>query len=379
MRKKRALMPMIVFLVFIFAMPVTFFVLPKKDYSSLEKRYLEEFPDTDIDSVLDGEFKEQFESFFADHFPMRNMWVGVNAYSNLAEGNNGAGGVYNADDGYLINEPVSEDNRIDKNLRAVTKLKQNNDDIDFTFLLVPSTGYILKDKLPFIHKEYKDDEYFNHIKTTLKNNDIQFVDLRSRFKSETQSGNQLYYRTDHHWTTLGAYTAYNQLMNTMGKTPAKKSSFKIERYPGFYGTTYSTSGFWLNMSDDIEVWKNPKNENKIKIDITEGGETKTYNSLFFPKHLEEDDKYPVFVDGNHALETITNDNVKSGSVLVIKDSFAHSMTPFLAENYHTVTMVDPRYYKAPVSALIKNGNYDEVLVICGLDNFATEREFGTIR
>lgn len=364
---------MIVFLLFIFAMPVTFIAMPKSNYSSLEKRYLEEFPSTDMESVMNGDFKEGFENYFADHFPLRNMWVGVDAYANLIEGNNGSGGVYNADDGYLINEPVSEDNRIDTNLRTLTDFNQSID-VKMTFLLVPSTGYIMKDKLPPTHKEYHDDEYFNTIKKTLKQNNIQFVDVRSRFKSETQSGNQIYYRTDHHWTSFGAYTAYNQLMNTLGKTPAKKSTFKVESYPDFYGTTYSTSGFWLNMSDSVELWKNPKNDNKIKLDITEGNDTNSYDSLFFPKHLEEDDKYPVFIDGNHAMETITNDNVKSGKLLVVKDSFAHCIAPFLAENYHTVTLVDPRYYKNSVSKLIKEGKYDEVLVLYGIDNFATDTD-----
>lgn len=373
MKKKRRLAPMIIFLVFVFLMTTLFIVTPKTNYSSLEKRYLEDFPEAKIEAVANGEFEDGFEKFFADHFPIRNMWVGMNAYANFFVGNNGSNGVYNADEGYLINEPVSDDNRIDTNLGSLTDFKESID-VDMTFLLVPSTGYIMKDELPTVHNEYKDDEYFNDIKPKLEKSGIEFVDTRSRFKSEVQSGNQLYYRTDHHWTTLGAYTAYSQLMTSLGIEPSKKSEHKIDSYPGFYGTTYSTSGFWFNMSDKIELWRNPKVEKNISLEITEGSETKKYDTMYFTDHLKEDDKYPVFIDGNHALETITNKSVKSGRVLVIKDSFAHSMAPFLAESYNTVTLVDMRYYKNNVSELVKKGKYDEVIVIYGIDNFATDTD-----
>ncbi|MCR5652261.1 MAG: hypothetical protein K6F88_00505 [Ruminococcus sp.] len=371
--KKRLLLPTIVFLLFIFVTAVLFIVTPKADYSSYEKRYLEDFPEANLQAIADGEFGENFEKYLADHFPVRNMWVGLNAYINLLSGNNGSNGVYNCDEGYLINAPVSDDNRINTNLGALTDFKDKID-VKMTFLLAPSTGYIMKDELPIVHDEYKDDDYFSKIKSTLDDKGIGFVDVRSRFKSEVQSGNQLYYRTDHHWTTLGAYTAYNQLMTTLGKSPAKKSEFRVESCPDFYGTTYSTSGFWFNMGDKIKLWQNPKNDKKITLDITEGTETKRYDTMYFTKHLNEDDKYPVFIDGNHALETITNKNVKSGKALVIKDSFAHSMAPFLAENYNTVTLVDLRYYKNSISELVKNGKYDEVLVVYGIDNFATDTD-----
>ena len=373
MKKKRLLVPMFVFLLFIFVMAVVFIVAPKSNYSSLEKRYLEDFPEANLESITNGEFEEGFETYFADHFPIRNMWVGINAYANFLVGNNGANGVYNCYNGYLINEPVSDDNRIDTNLGALTDFRDSTK-AKMTCLIVPSTGYIMKDELPEAHNEYKDDEYFNNIKTTLSEHNINFIDVRSRFKSDAQNSRQLYYRTDHHWTTLGAYTAYEQLMTELGHTPAKKSSFNIKSYPDFYGTTYSTSGFWFNMGDNIELWRNSKTEKNITLEITEGEETKTYDTMYFTNHLNEDDKYPVFVDGNHALETFTNKKVKSGKALVIKDSFAHCMAPFLAENYNTVTLVDLRYYKKSVSELLKSGKYDEVLVIFGIDNFATDTD-----
>ena len=108
--------PAFVFAAFIFAMAAWFIFNPKLDYSSSEKRYLQEFPEADVNNILSGEFGQEFESYFADHFPMRNTWVGFNAYYNLYTGVNGQNGVYNCSDGYLINKPVDKKNNIKKKL-----------------------------------------------------------------------------------------------------------------------------------------------------------------------------------------------------------------------------------------------------------------------
>lgn len=366
--------PAFVFLIFIFGMAIWFLFSPKSDYSSAEKRYLQQFPDTSLENTSDGTFGEEFESFFADQFPMRNLWVGFNAYYSLYTGNNGANGVYNCKNDYLINVPVSTDNNINKNLGAITKFK-NSIDIPITVMFAPSTGYIADDVLPSVHNNYNDDEYFENISNTLSQNGIDFVDLREAFKEEYKNGTQLYYKTDHHWTAAGAYTAYTELCESLDITPTPKDSFDIKSYDGFYGTTYSTSGFLLTPADSIEVWNNPKNtEKNIKVKITEGTQTTEYNSMFFYDHLEEDDKYPVFIDGNHALTEITNSDAEGGTLVMIKDSFSHCLAPFLADNYSKIILVDMRYYKLSVSELIEQENADQVVVMYGIDNIATDTD-----
>ena len=232
---------MAVFLCFVFLMTALFIVTPKTNYSSLEKRYLEDFPEAKLKAIADGTFEKGFEDYLADHFPLRNMWVGINAYSNLLVGNNGNDGVYKCSDNYLINQPVGDDNRVETNTSALISFKENID-VPMTVMTAPSTGYIMADKLPSVHREYKDDEIFNTMKTQLSKSGIDFVDLRARFKTAAAAtdGNSLYYMTDHHWTTYGAYTAYVQLMKSLAMSPAKKSDFNITSYKDFYGTTYST-------------------------------------------------------------------------------------------------------------------------------------------
>lgn len=367
-------LPTFVFLIFISALGIWFIFSPKLEYSSAEKRYLQKFPEVSLESVSSGEFGTEFESYFADHFPKRELWVGMNAYYNFGLGNNGANGVYNCGDDYLVNKPVSTENNISKNSDAIIDFK-NTIDTPVTVMFAPSTGYVCDDVLPKFHDTYNDDVYFEDVSEKFAESDISFVDLRQSFKDEYKNGSQLYYKTDHHWTTLGAYTAYTELCKQLGITPASKDKFEVETYDDFYGTTYSTSGFWLTPPDEIEVWNNPANADKnIRVEITEGTNTEEYTSMYFYDHLEEDDKYPVFVDGNHALTEITNTNATGGTIVMIKDSFAHSLVPFLAENYSKVVLVDMRYYKNSVSEIIAQENPEQVVVMYGIDNIATDTD-----
>lgn len=371
--------PAFVFLIFIFGMAVWFLFNPKSDYSSSEKRYLQQFPDVSVDKVLDGTFGTDFESYFADQFPARSFWVGLNAYYSLDTGNNGANGVYNCGNGYLINKPVSTDNKLEKNVDAIVKFK-NTIDVPVTVMFAPSTGYVADDVLPAVHDKYNDDTYFEQTSATLSTNGISFVDLRKPFKDTYAGGNQLYYKTDHHWTTLGAYTAYEKLCEQLNITPAPKEKFDIKTYGGFYGTTYSTSGFWFTQPDSIQIWDNPENTDKnIKVKISEGTNTDEFGSMYFYDHLEEDDKYPVFIDGNHALTEITNSNASGGTILLVKDSFSHSLAPFLAENYSKIILVDMRYYKMSVSQIVEQENPEQVVFLYGIDNIATDTDLVWIK
>ncbi|HCA04811.1 MAG TPA: hypothetical protein DEO32_02815 [Ruminococcaceae bacterium] len=376
--KKLSYVPGLLFVGFIFVMAIWFIFNPKLDYSSSEKRYLQKFPETSFETVSSGKFGKDFETFFADHFPARNMWVGVNAYTALLEGNNGAKDIYNCKNGYLINKPIPDDSGIKKNIGAIVDFKNLDavKNIPMSVVLAPSTGYVCNDVLPFIHNEYKDDQYLADASNTLAQNGISFVDLRETFKNAYRQGNQLYYKTDHHWTSRGAYTAYTELCKSLGTVPASESLFTIEQYSGFYGTTYSSSGFWLTEPDQIEVWNNKSNSAaNLHVKIVEATETKESDSVFFYDHLKEDDKYPVFIDGNHAYTEITNSKAEKGTLLVIKDSFSHSMAPFLAETYKKVILVDMRYFKAEnVSAVVQREKPEQLLVLYGIDNLANDTD-----
>lgn len=379
MNKLKRHLPSIIFCAFIGIMMILFFVLPKADYSSSEKRYLQSFPELNTSTFFSGQFGKDYEKFLSDHTAGRNFFVGLNAYYNLYSGRNGASGVYKSANDYLINDPVEEEILKDgEKSSLVTNVEVLNDftaqnNLNTTFMVVPSTGYIMYNTLPANHYTYRDDKYFQQIQSASTNMD--FVDIRNTFK-EKASDTQLFYKTDHHWTTPGAYIAYTELCKALGLAPTAEDNFNKKTYSDFYGTTYSTSAFWFNSPDNIEVWTNKAlDSNSISVEIKEGEEVDTYNDMFFYSHLKKDDKYPVFLDGNHAYEKITNSKCTNGKkLLILKDSFAHSLTPFLADHYSEIIMIDPRYYKAPVSDIVKQEGITDALVLYSMENLYTDTD-----
>lgn len=371
-------LPTTIFCSFIGFMMLMFFVLPKYDYSPNEKRFLQDMPTATVKSVFSGDFGQEFEKYLSDHFQWRTFFVGFNAYYDLFSGRNGANGVYKCKDHYIINKPITyNSDSLDKNIKRFNKFSKFVEK-DLTFVIVPSTGYIMHDVLPKVHLSYNDNDILDSIKHNISEGSV-FIDLFDEFQKSKDS-TQIYYKTDHHWTTNGSYIAYTQLCKKFNISPINKNTFDIEKHDGFFGTTYSRGAWWFTSKPDIlEVWKN-KNGYDISVTIDDGAQGKKQSkSMFFEQHLNNMDKYPVFLDGNHGLVKITNNRVNSGSLLVLKDSFAHSIAPFLTEHYRDIYLVDLRYYKSPVSELVKNNNIDNVIVIYGIDNIVNDSNISWLK
>ena len=235
MKKALKHLPTIVLLAFIFLMAILFFSLPKKEYSSSEKRYLSDFPTLTVDTFFSGDFGEEFEKYLSDHTPFRNFWVGLNSYYNLALGNPLSNGIYHCSDGYLINDPPNTD-RLDINIDVISEFADKSG-LPATMILAPSTGYVASDVLPNEHIVYNDDELFADVTDTLSKSTVNFVDIREDFKNAYKNGTQVYYKTDHHWTSEGAYLAYCALSDELGFTANTKEMYDITTHSGFYGTT----------------------------------------------------------------------------------------------------------------------------------------------
>ena len=366
MKNIKKYMPAIAFLLAIFMFFGALLIAPKKEFSQNEKRMLSKAPEVSFENLANGKLTKDLEAYVSDHFPLRDFFVGVQSYFDLICGRNGAADVYYCKDGYLISAPADVDaTTTEKNVKAFADFSENNK-LKATMLVVPSVGYTMDEKLPSNHKQYKDDEIIN----TAKENcgAITFIDLRDSFEN-VKNDIQLYYKTDHHLTSAGAYEMYKAFAKNKGFDIS--AEYDVEKVSDFYGTAYSKGGYWLSKPDNIELWHNESLNVKVEI-IEPGKETVVNNSVFFKNQLENADKYPVFLDGNHSLVKITNPDAKGGKLLIVKDSFAHCFTGFLAEQYSEIYMVDMRYYRTPVSELVKENNIPEVLYIYGTDNLGTD-------
>lgn len=354
------------FCVFIGVFCGLYFMLPDKTFSENEKRVLQGNPEFSGERLFNGKFGKEFENYLSDQFAGRDFFVGLNAYYDLAIGRNGVNGVYAGKDGYLIEKPVvPEGSAFADNIRAVNTFAQRTG-ITPDVIIVPTAGYICADKLPDVHEEYRDEELLNKAADGLTS--ARDIDLVAPFMA-LRDGEQLYYRTDHHWTSQGAYAAYRAYCEAKGIKPVPADRFSVEQVDGFYGTTYSRSALWLKKPDTIDLFID-KSKPEIKVEIPEADIVS--DSLYFEDHLNREDKYPVFLDGNHGYVKITNADAKGGKLLLIKDSYAHAMAPFLIENYSEVYMVDLRYYRQSVATLIRDEGIDNVLILYGLGNFVND-------
>ena len=359
----------VIFLVFIFSISVLYIFLPKNEFSQTEKRYLTQFPETSFQTVKDGNFEQGFEKFLADQTPFRTFFVSLNSYFELIKGNNGFAGVYLGKDGWLIEKPFDRENNFDKNLRRINDFSKTVDKPVY-LLIAPTKGSIYTEYLPSNSLDYYDKELITSVSEKAGNiNNINIVSAFEKNKNDTL----LYYKTDHHWTTEGAYIAYNAVCDVLNLNAVDISSYNKEIVKDFYGTSYSTSCYTLTKPDTLTIMRNAKTNGSAKVIIEDGSKPEEYDNMFFEDALETADKYVVFLNGNHGLERIITGN-SGGKLILVKDSFAHCIAPFLAENFSEIIMVDLRYYKKPLSGIIQNENPDQIMFLYGIDTFAESND-----
>ncbi len=358
-----------VFIVFIFAAAVLYVFMPKSSFSETEKRYLAGFPEFSFESLCSGKFTSEFEEYLSDHAPFRNVLVSLNSYFELIGGNNGSNGVYLGSDGWLIEKPFDRENRFDTNVRRITAFAGSTD-IPTAIAAVPEKGFIYGEKLPKNALTYSDDEYFKKLSAQYGDS-LQFINLTEALKTQ-KDDRQIFYKTDHHWTCGGAYIGYTEICRALNLTAAEENSFYIQNAGDFYGTSYSTSLYTLTKPDTMKIMRSKKTDGAAEI-VIEDGKTEKSRNMFFDGNLNGSDKYTVFLDGNHPLVRIKTGNT-GGRLLVIKDSFAHCLVPFLAENYSEIVMIDLRYYKKPVSQLLSAESFNQILFVYGMENLAESRD-----
>ena len=360
-----------VFCVLLCGMLLLFVLLPDNTFSETEKRVLSDFPKFSRSSVADGSFEKSLETYVQDQMPFRNFWVGLGSYFNFALGQNGTDGVYAAEEGYLINTPAKQNDRnLQSNLKYLTNFAQKVQ-IPSYLMPVPETGYILEEKLPPHHKVYNDDAVYAAV-SEKTDGTYTVVDLRTLFKANA-ADTQLYYKTDHHWTSDGAFLAANAFLRAAGKPTLNESDFTVEHCPDFFGTTYSKAALWKKQPDVMELWHIPDAKVHTVVSDLGKGVVAQADDVFFREHLQAYDMYPTYLNGNHSLTHIVNPQAPEGVLLLLKDSFGNTLATELAAAYREIVMVDMRYYRTQaVSDLVAQYGVDTLLVNYSTDSLVND-------
>lgn len=353
-------------------MSVLFLLLPKTEFSETEKRYLEEPPVLTWERLASGKFGEDIESYMADHIPGRDFFVGLNAYFEGATGRQVSKDIYVAEDDRLVEAPVKWNRELArKNMTAINAFAESVE-APVDLMLVPSAGWANQETIRGLADPYYDEAIIQAI-YEMAAEAVSPVDMVSVYKG--MDAQSLYYKTDHHWTSLGAYTAYRTYMEALGKDYRVQADFETETVEGFRGSTYSRSALWLTEAEPLELWHGSQG-----LLVTNGETEGVHEGVFYRERLEEADKYTVYLDGNHSIVRIQNPAAAGqGKLLVIRDSYSNCLGTFLAESYAEVVLVDLRYYKDPISELCAAEHFDNVLVCYSIGNFMTDTNLVWLR
>lgn len=346
-------------------------LLPDRDRSDAENRTLEQFPEFSWEGLKDGGFTKSVEEYFADQFPLRDQWTGLKARAEQLLGKREFNGVYLCGDALIARVEPPKDGLEEKNLGYVARLAERTE-IPVYLGLIPSAAEIRREDLPRGAESWDQAAFIARAAELEGVEPVDFLTaLRNHAGERTWEG--IFYRTDHHWTTLGAYYGYAALMEALGRgeevpEPEAVKAWDLPVSNGFQGTLYSQSGIhWLE-PDSIEFWVE---ESGLTVTSWRDGTPKEAR-LYDWDYLGEKDKYSAFLGGNQPLCIIKNPEGE-GKLLVIRDSYADSLAPFLALHFEEVHLLDPRYYRYSAAKYAEENGLEAIAVAYSVPNFITDR------
>ena len=352
------------FCLFLGGLLVWHVLLPDRDRSEVENRTLAQKPEFSWQALKDGTYTAAVEEYVADQFPLRDQWTGLKARTEQLIGKHLFNGVYLCGDTLISKVDAPADGLDEKNLSYVAQLAEKTQ-APVYLGLIPSAAEIWSDLLPDGAESW-DQAAFLDRAAELGLPMVDFLGALSAHADEP-----IFYRTDHHWTTLGAFYGANAVLEAVGKEPLSQDDFTPETVTeDFNGTLYSTSGIHWLTPDTMEFWVE---DTGLDITTWRSGSPQP-GTLYDRSYLEKKDKYSAFLGGNQPLCVIRNEALAGqGKILLIRDSYSDALAPFLAQRFEEVHLLDARYYRAPASQYATENGIDAVVVLQSIPNFITDR------
>lgn len=341
------------------------FVLPHQSFSEDENRSLATFPQFSFKALADGSYTSGIGKFYSDQFPARKLFVQLKAGLELAQLKLQNNSVIPAADGTLIKRlEYSDMSYVRENMSAVAEFTETMETrgVSVTVAVAPRSIDVLTARLNPLYGADRSDTAWQVLSEYME--DATY--LRDTLAQSAVQDRYVWYRTDHHWTSEGAYEAYVALGDKLGYTPYPLSHFTPTPVADdFYGTTYSSSGLYSTPPDTITYYRFEGDEKYTVENMLTGH---VLNGFYDTDLLGTKDKYSSFIGGNNAHVVVHNGEEKPTLVL-IKDSFAHSVVPFLALHYR-LEIIDLRSFTGSVAALVEETEASDVLILYGADSLA---------
>lgn len=356
----------IIFILILFLFLIINIIVPNKEKSVQENRMLATKPKFRLSSLISGDYDEKFEAYMDDQFVGRDMWRKLKVTVDRICGRRLENGVYIGRNGQLLEQiEVADENHLAANIKAIKSFSESQKKIPVRMMLVPDAANVLNHSLPALAKPEDQTQMFSMVRKDLGDS-VEWIDVSTELnKHKTE---KIYYKTDHHWTTLGAFYAFQAAAPSLGiegDLSGKYVSHAVSN--SFNGMLASKSGVNLGEKEQIDIYVPTEEDTDLIIDYVDEGKRST--SLYDSSKLKEKDQYTVFLGGNSSLLDIRTVSTSTKRLLLVKDSFANSFIPFLTPYYREIVVVDPRYYSGTINDLMDSYRISEVLFLYSGNTF----------
>lgn len=356
----------IIFILTLFLFLIINVIVPDREKSVQENRMLATKPKFRLSSLISGDYDEKFEAYMDDQFVGRDMWRKLKVTVDRIGGSRLENGVYIGTNGQLLEQiEVADENHLAANIKAIKSFSESQSKIPVRMMLVPNAANVLNHSLPALAKPEDQTQMFSMVRKDLGDS-VEWIDVSTELnKHKTE---KIYYKTDHHWTTLGAFYAFQAAAPSLGiegDLSGKYVSYAVS--DSFNGMLASKSGVNLGEKEQIDIYVPTEEDTDLIVDYVDEGKRST--SLYDSSKLKEKDQYTVFLGGNSSLLDIRTVSTSTKRLLLVKDSFANSFIPFLTPYYREIVVVDPRYYSGTINDLMDSYRISEVLFLYSGNTF----------
>ena len=335
------------------AMLAGYLIVPDKEYSQMENRYLQSRPSVSLSSLADGTFMDSFETYTNEQVMFRDFLVKCKSVFVWATGSVENNGIARGDRGFLFDKTTSVSPKASKNVAAIRNFVRESDR-DVYIAIAPTSVWVNADCLPAGMPVLDEVSLSNELTLALadeKNGHIIYLyDILNKHRDE-----YIFYRTDHHWTTKGAGYAYEEIADKMGLEWQDISRYDRSEAYDFYGTHYAKYKGPFVLPDTIEYYD-------VSIDSLEREKDTEYDLIDTDK-FEGFDKYGAFMYGNDGKCVVHADKGLGKNLYIFKDSYANCLIPYLVMNYDNITVMDLRYFGGSVQEELARDPQADILLM----------------
>lgn len=367
MKKIVRYLPFFLYVAVVFFLILGSYFAPRKEFSEMENRKLQTWPALSFRDLISGSYTTGVEDYISDHFLGRQDWIMAKSISEQVVGKDENNGITIGADSYMFEKNTALDvATMERNLGYIIEFADDIPQENVWFTLVPPSSVVLSDKLPQGFPNGDEQAVLNSLYQTAQEGGLQVYNPTTQLLEQKEE--YVYYRTDHHWTSTGAYLAYSGFVEELGLTPVSLEEYQANVVEDFYGTYYSKAQWFGTVPDELTWYDIP-----VEKIVIEGEE---YPTMYDLEQFETRDKYAGFLYSNHGLTTIysstshPNEDGTPSRILVFKDSYGNSFAPFLTNHFDEVVVVDLRYYR-DVAGLLEQ-DYNAIYFLYSFANFSTD-------